>query len=275
MSITNLLKTTEKACHIITPVVVELYNSIDPTTMQQKKDNSIFTIADGLVQHLLSSCLFQGEKFKTIVGEENVFVNISSPPFIVDNLHVPERFNEQIDSISTHLESLAAEISSEDYKNLSVFIDPIDGTREFSTQKGGECSICIGFSDEKGKAVGGIVFRPLTNPVTYALGCAKENFFDGRLFNKNNEVVQAKKFSERDSSEAPVKGILTSNGSISPFIQHLIEDHGFVRVPSGGAGNKMLMLLEGKGSAYIQDRGVSRWGKFSFFLFFTFFLFNF
>ncbi|RYG67777.1 hypothetical protein EON64_06725 [archaeon] len=33
----------------------------------------------------------------------------------------------------------------------------------------------------------------------------------------------------------------------------------FERVPSGGAGNKMLMLLECKGGAYIQDRGVSRW----------------
>ncbi len=30
-------------------------------------------------------------------------------------------------------------------------------------------------------------------------------------------------------------------------------------MPSGGAGNKMLMLLEKKGAAYIQDRGVSRW----------------
>ena len=29
--------------------------------------------------------------------------------------------------------------------------------------------------------------------------------------------------------------------------------------PFRGAGNKMLMLLEGKGAAYIQDRGVSRW----------------
>ena len=33
----------------------------------------------------------------------------------------------------------------------------------------------------------------------------------------------------------------------------------FERVRAGGAGNKMLMLLEGKGGAYIQDRGVSRW----------------
>jgi hypothetical protein len=38
-----------------------------------------------------------------------------------------------------------------------------------------------------------------------------------------------------------------------------MEEMGFERVPSGGAGNKMLMLLEGKGGCYIQDRGVSRW----------------
>jgi hypothetical protein len=48
---------------------------------------------------------------------------------------------------------------------------------------------------------------------------------------------------------------------ISPFIVALIKQLNFDRVPSGGAGNKMLMLLEGKGAAYIQDRGVSRWGE--------------
>ena len=54
------------------------------------------------------------------------------------------------------------------------------------------------------------------------------------------------------------KGFLTTNGSISPFIKNLIEQLKFERVRSGGAGNKMLMILEGK-VAYIQDRGVSRW----------------
>ena len=28
---------------------------------------------------------------------------------------------------------------------------------------------------------------------------------------------------------------------------------------AGGAGNKALLLLEGRGQSYIQDRGVSRW----------------
>lgn len=35
-----------------------------------------------------------------------------------------------------------------------------------------------------------------------------------------------------------------------------MKELGYERVPSGGAGNKMLMLLEGRGSAYIQDRYV-------------------
>jgi len=66
--------------------------------------------------------------------------------------------------------------------------------------------------------------------------------------------------SELDISVAPnPRGFLTSNGGISPFISQLITELGFERVPSGGAGNKMLMLLEGKGACYIQDRGVSRW----------------
>lgn len=50
-----------------------------------------------------------------------------------------------------------------------------------------------------------------------------------------------------DTVASPVNGLLTSNGKISPFIEQLITGMGYVRVPSGGAGNKMLMLLEGKG----------------------------
>jgi 3'-phosphoadenosine 5'-phosphosulfate (PAPS) 3'-phosphatase len=49
-------------------------------------------------------------------------------------------------------------------------------------------------------------------------------------------------------------------------------------VPSGGAGNKMMMLLEGKGCVYIQDRGVSRWdtcGAQVFILFIYFFIYLF
>jgi 3'-phosphoadenosine 5'-phosphosulfate (PAPS) 3'-phosphatase len=140
--------------------------------------------------------------------------------------------------------ALSAEIHQDLYKENTILIDPIDGTREFSTSLGEQCSFCIGFSDAAGLPVAGIVYRPITSPPTYAAGAKSENYVDSRL----------------DMAAVPnARGLLTSNGGISPFIANLITELNFVRVPSGGAGNKMLMLLENKGAAYIQDRGVSRW----------------
>ena len=51
------------------------------------------------------------------------------------------------------------------YRDLTVFIDPIDGTKEFSTgTMGGQCSVCVGFANGMGRAVGGVVYRPLSQP---------------------------------------------------------------------------------------------------------------
>ena len=85
---------------------------------------------------------------------------------------------------------------------------------------------------------------PLTDPPTWAAGALSESYKENHL----------------DHQHPPkTDGFLTSNGSISPFTASLMAGLTYVRVPSGGAGNKVLMLLEGKGDVYIQDRGVSRW----------------
>lgn len=245
--LTRLLRVTHSACNALSPMVLGFYQSISGETAKAKSDASIFTIADGIVQYLLVNHLFNGDKFAAVVGEEDENnVQIQSSPYTVDDLTVPEHFNAIVDEAKRVLDSLRDEINPEDYKDITIFIDPIDGTREFSTGLGEQCSICIGFSDATGSPIAGIVFRPITQPPTYAMGALSEGFVESQL----------------DIPETPNPvGFLTSNGSISPFIQQLISKLGYVRVPSGGAGNKMLMLLEGKGAAYIQDRGVSRWGK--------------
>jgi 3'(2'), 5'-bisphosphate nucleotidase len=232
----------------MTPMVQTFYkhcngiNSDNGVTL--KADKSVFTIADGIVQTLLINYLFKQENFKSIVGEEDAEVNIidKTAGYSVDGLTVPDEYIPLIDQCRDAMTALSNEINKEAYQDLTIFIDPIDGTREFSTALGEQCSICIGFSDGGGKPVAGIVYRPID--CTYATGAASEGYFEQKL---NMAEV---------SND---KGFLTSNGSISPFIKDLIERLGFERVCSGGAGNKMLMLLEGKGAAYIQDRGVSRW----------------
>ena len=235
----------KRACDVMAPMVQSFYTAINSNTSKLKADASVFTIADGIVQHVLVDHLFAGSKFKDVVGEEDgCKVNIHTRPFTVDNLSVPEEFNDVIEGVLSSITDLAREISPEAYNDITVFIDPIDGTREFSTNLGEQCSVCIGFSCSNGKPVAGIVYRPLTFPTTWAAGANSEQFTASNL--------------DLPANPNP-KGFLTSNGGISPFIAKLIEEINFVRVPSGGVGNKMLMLLEGKGAAYIQDRGVSRW----------------
>ena len=206
---------------------------------------SPFTIADGVVQHLLVQHLFHKGNFRGVVGEESQSkVNITEIPYFVDDLVIPDSFYDDIESTKTDMEKISAGIDPEFYKDLTIFIDPIDGTREFSTGLGEQSSICIGFSNSLGHPVAGFVFRPITSPVTFAGGCAEEGLFLEQL--------------DR-CSEFVTNGFLTSNGTVSPFISALVEELQFCRIKAGGAGNKMLMLLEGKGSCYIQDRGVSRW----------------
>jgi 3'(2'), 5'-bisphosphate nucleotidase len=247
-SLKALCEVSKKACDILTPMIVQFYNAINGDTAKLKEDKSVFTIADGTVQHLLVEHLYSGGVFRGIVGEEECEVDLVNRPFKVDGLTIPEEFCDMIEKVRDDIKTLREEHLKpcELYKTLTIFIDPIDGTREFSTNLGEQCSVCIGFSDLAGLPQAGVVYRPITVPATWAAGAKSENYKDSVL----NTVVE---------EGTPSGGLLTSNGGISKWIECLMKEMDYARVPSGGAGNKMLMLLEGKGGAYIQDRGVSRW----------------
>lgn len=239
----TLCEVSLEACDALKPMICSFYAAMNDETSKQKADASIFTIADGLVQHMLVEHLFAG-RFKAVVGEEECAVNISTRPFTVDDLVVPDEFCTIVEAAAERMRALALRLPPTGAcADLSVFVDPIDGTREFSTGLGEQSSVCIGFADAAGRPVAGLVYRPVPSPATWAAGARAEGFAAQRL--------------ER-AEPASAQGLLTSNGGISSFLSGLLAE-GLQRVPSGGAGNKMLLLLEGKGAAYIQDRGVSRW----------------
>ena len=250
----TLCKATLDACKALTPTISSLYESINSSGTKEgaktKADNSAFTIADGLVQHLLIEELLDGV-VGNIVGEEECDANLETEPYTVDDLEIPTEFMEMIREAKSQVAQAKKQYlgqSAQDgtYRSLTAFLDPIDGTREFSTGKGEQCSICVGFSDESGMPVAGVVYRPLSSTPTWAAGAKSEGYTDSNL-------------SMASKDESNNAGLLTSNGSISPFIEDLMKELNYPRIPSGGAGNKMLMLLEKKGKAYIQDRGISRW----------------
>jgi 3'-phosphoadenosine 5'-phosphosulfate (PAPS) 3'-phosphatase len=245
MTFSSLVQVSKTACDKIAPLIRTLYGAMNSETSKLKADASVFTIADGIVQHLLSVHLFDPKKFRNVVGEEeDSKVNLNQRPYYVDRMKIPEEFYAEIDAVVADISRLGKTVDDKKFNDMTVFIDPIDGTREFASGLGEQCSVCIGFADSSGNVVAGLVYRPIPNPATYAGGCSSEKFA----------------ISELDIPEVSnPSGFLTTNGGISKFTEALIAELGFQRVRSGGAGNKMLMLLEGKGAAYIQDRGVSRW----------------
>lgn len=86
-------------------------------TAKLKQDATYFSIADGIVQHLLIEYLFAGNKFGQIVGEEDDSdVNIKTKPYTVDELVVPEEFEELVETTRNKIQQLAKKIDSNSYK---------------------------------------------------------------------------------------------------------------------------------------------------------------
>lgn len=252
-SLRQLCQVTKEACSAVTPMLKAFYAKISEAengmgteyfvdrTAKLKADATFFSIADGIVQHMFIDFLFAGNKFAQIVGEEDdTKVNLISRPYTVDDLVVPDEFNELVELTLSKIKSLADRIDPVAYKGLTVFCDPIDGTREFATGKGECVSILIGYNDKFGKPIAGIMYRPLTTPPTWAAGAASENCVMGEL----------------DMAPVPnPKGVLVTDGKVSKFLSKLIDELGYERVNSLASGNRALMLLEGKAGAYIRDSG--------------------
>jgi len=244
--LTELCEITKEACDAVSPMLNELYSQIKigtgtSDTAAFKSDATFFTIADGIVQHMFITYLFAGNKFHEIVGEEDdSVVNILTTPFTVDDLTVPEEFEELISNTLGKIKDLSNRIDEKAYKELTIFVDPIDGTREFATGKGDKVTILVGYNDMAGVPQAGIIYRPLTTPKYWASGAKSEGFKDGVL--DIPDVLNP-------------KGLLITDGKVSPFIKSTIENSGMNMVPSLASGNRVLMLVEGKAGAYIRDTG--------------------
>ena len=287
----QILKICLLACDALQPFIQTVYEILNKLTTEYQDDadlmsimtkktsaTDVFTIADGMVQHILRKYLFNDpENNKDFVGEEQVVVqekNEVNEKYIINNtIVIPSTFTPLIDQAIEKIKLLGKEIPEYIFQKYTIFVDPIDGTAEFSGTdkrteedrekdpwpiggKGDQCTILIGFADKKGKAVAGLAYRPVINPKntknTYAYGWIDE---EGK--GHVNDFQRHLNMSDVESDPTTIR-FITSNGAISNITSELIEKIG-ERIPSGGAGNKILMLLENKGDVYLQDRGVSRW----------------
>ena len=192
--------------------------------------------------------------FAGVVGEEDSSdVNIERKPYRVGSLLVPSSLDATISKALKEVEDLSSQIDEKSFDRTTVFIDPIDGTKEFTNGMGEQCTIMIGFIESE-TPVAGLIYRPITSPTQWVAGCKREAYYEPSRLDLKHLCNTTS-----NTSTDPAQGFLTSNGSISPFVTQLMEELGMERVKAGGVGNKVMCLLEGKAECYIQDRGVCRW----------------
>lgn len=282
--LSTLLDSSRKACDAIGPVTRSIYDAVNSPEVTQgeqsktiKADKSHFTIADGLVQHLLAKHVLFA--LGGMVGEENAEVNIHTRPYTVDNLGIPPYLWDEVDRARVLCDAIGHALAEDTsvaraMSSLTAFVDPIDGTQQFVEAQGEECTICIGFARE-GQPVAGLLYRPIpfapAGPATatpmlqWAAGALEEGYCEQASWDPSNEGAAPPRVGAtglKDIAGTDVqcgRGFLTSRGSISPFLGELITRLDATQVPTGGVGNKAMMLLEGRGKFYVLDRGVSRW----------------
>ncbi|MBN3291967.1 BPNT1 nucleotidase, partial [Polypterus senegalus] len=203
--------------------------------------NDLQTKADRLAQQ--SICASLARKFPriTIIGEEDL------PSQEVEEELIESRHSEEVLA-----QPCPPEYSSAREEELVVWVDPLDGTKEYTEGLLDHVTVLIGVAYE-GRAIGGVINQPFYN---YEMG-------PGAVLGRTIWGVLGLGAFGFDLREVPAgQHIVTTTRSHS---NKLVTDcvdamrpHKVIRV--GGAGNKIIQLIEGKASAYVfASPGCKKW----------------
>ncbi|KAG5202178.1 hypothetical protein JEQ12_003568 [Ovis aries] len=199
------------------------------------------TKADRLVQVSICSSLARKFPKLTIIGEEDL------PPEDVDQELIEDGQWEEI--LKQPCPSQYSAIKEED---LVVWVDPLDGTKEYTEGLLDNVTVLIGIAYE-GKAIAGVINQPYYN---YQAGP------DAVLGRTIWGVLGLGAFGFQLKEVPAGKHIITTTRShnsqlVTDCITAMNPDD-VLRV--GGAGNKIIQLIEGKASAYVfASPGCKKW----------------
>ncbi|XP_020837900.1 3'(2'),5'-bisphosphate nucleotidase 1 isoform X1 [Phascolarctos cinereus] len=199
------------------------------------------TKADRLVQMSICSSLAQKFPKLTIIGEEDL------PVQEVDQELIEDGQWEEILKKPCPIQYSA--IKEED---LVVWVDPLDGTKEYTEGLLDNVTVLIGIAYE-GKAIAGVINQPYYNYQAGADAVLGRTIWGvlglGAFGFQLNEVPDGKHIITTTRSH--------SNKLVNDCISAMNPDN-VLRV--GGAGNKIIQLIEGKASAYVfASPGCKKW----------------
>eukprot|EP01084_Bolivina_argentea_P031452 58212_1 len=199
----------------------DILNVKDPTTK-----------ADELAQKMIIASLRHAFPGLRVCGEE-------------DDLEYSEA--DAVDVTTTYDDmEIPSKYKSIDVKDLVVWVDPVDGTKEFTEGIKSAVTTLIGVA-WKGRPIAGIIGRPFTKEIIWGIvGFGAFGF-------KNKDAINT-----RDRAS---RVICTSRSHFKASMKAYVcgcKPSGFVR--AGGSGGKVLMVIEGDADAYVfPSLGTKKW----------------
>ncbi|XP_041352356.1 3'(2'),5'-bisphosphate nucleotidase 1-like [Gigantopelta aegis] len=208
----------------------------------EKGKNDLQTEADRSAQRCIVASLHRQFPKVAIFGEEQL-----SPYEKIDESMIEAGFAEEVLK-----ETCPENLRKVEDEEIVIWVDPLDGTSEFTQGLLDHVTVLIGIA-VKGKAMAGVIYQPYFN---YQAGP------DATVGRCIWGVIGLGSFGFEKRYPPENKNIITttrshSNRMVTEAVE-ACEPSEVVRV--GGAGHKVLLLIEGKVHAYVfASKGCKKW----------------
>ncbi|KAA0708869.1 3'(2'),5'-bisphosphate nucleotidase 1 [Triplophysa tibetana] len=203
--------------------------------------NDLQTLADRLVQKSICASLSKRFPKVTIIGEEDL------PAESVEDDLIETGQNSGV--LQKPCPNQYTNLKEEE---LVVWVDPLDGTKEYSEGLLDHVTVLIGIA-YGGTAIAGVINQPFFNYQIEAGATLGRTLWGviglGAFGFQLQEVPDGKRIITTTRSH--------SNKLVTSAVQAM-DPHEVIKV--GGAGNKIIQLVEGKASAYVfASPGCKKW----------------
>uniref|UniRef100_A0A8C6WIX4 3'(2'),5'-bisphosphate nucleotidase 1 n=1 Tax=Neogobius melanostomus TaxID=47308 RepID=A0A8C6WIX4_9GOBI len=203
--------------------------------------NDLQTLADRLAQQSICASLSKRFPKVTIIGEEDL-ASEEVKEDLIENGQAEEIFQK----------TCPAELSDLKEEELVVWVDPLDGTKEYTEGLLDNVTVLIGIA-HRGKAIAGVINQPFYN---YQMGA--DAVLGRTIWGMPGLGAFGFELKEVPGGRRVVTTTRSHSNKLVTSCVDAMEPHEVVRV--GGAGNKIIQLIEGRASAYVfASPGCKKW----------------
>ncbi|KAM9797978.1 3'(2'),5'-bisphosphate nucleotidase 1 [Neosynchiropus ocellatus] len=222
-------------------IVRKVLHSGELGIVEKTGANDLQTLADRLAQQSICASLARRFPKITIIGEEDL-----------PSEEVREDLIENGQSEEILQRTCPAELSGITEEELVVWVDPLDGTKEYTEGLLDNVTVLIGIA-HAGRAIAGVINQPFYN---YQLGPGAH--LGRTLWGMPGLGAFGFQLQEAPGDRRIVTTTRSHSNKVVTACVDAMEPHEVVRV--GGAGNKIIQLIEGRASAYVfASLGCKKW----------------